>query len=120
MRNFFLPILTLLATVCDFTSAVNSCLVTGGSKCQFDGSSTTLSLFGCGLTDADLDDVETCINNFGPANIGILWLHNNQLTTLPVGIFDDLTSLTILSLWNNALTTIPAGIFDSLTSLTDL
>ena len=44
----------------------------------------------------------------------------NDLSTLPVGIFDGLTSLTELDLGSNDLSTLPAGIFDELTSLTEL
>ena len=41
----------------------------------------------------------------------------NRLTTLPAGVFDDLTSLQWLYLQENRLTTLPAGVFDRLTSL---
>mmetsp|Transcript_44643 Transcript_44643/g.87447 ORF Transcript_44643/g.87447 Transcript_44643/m.87447 type:complete len:227 (-) Transcript_44643:15-695(-) len=45
-------------------------------------------------------------------------LNNNQLKSLPVGIFDKLTQLTsALMLDNNALTSLPVGIFDKLTQL---
>ncbi|MDE0019028.1 MAG: cadherin domain-containing protein, partial [Candidatus Poribacteria bacterium] len=42
-------------------------------------------------------------------------LDGNQLSTLPSGIFDNLTQLIWLGLINNQLSTLPAGIFDNLT-----
>ena len=42
------------------------------------------------------------------------------MSTLPDGIFDELTSLTSLNLWANDLSTLPDGLFDELTSLTTL
>ena len=47
-------------------------------------------------------------------------LGGNDLSTLPAGIFDELTSLTSLHLGDNDLSTLPGGIFDELTSLTEL
>ena len=44
-----------------------------------------------------------------------LQLHQNSLTTLPAGVFDELTALTGLRL--DSLTTLPAGVFDKLTAL---
>ena len=49
-----------------------------------------------------------------------LLLYSNQLTTLPEGIFDGLSSLTTLRFGLNQLTTLPEGLFDGLTALTDL
>ena len=47
-------------------------------------------------------------------------LSDNQLSTLPAGIFDQLTALADLNLSDNQLSTLPAGIFDQLTALADL
>ncbi|MYE87715.1 leucine-rich repeat protein, partial [Candidatus Poribacteria bacterium] len=44
----------------------------------------------------------------------------NQLSSLPAGIFDQLTSLTSLNLWYNRLNSLPSGVFDQLTNLTTL
>ncbi|MYA98496.1 leucine-rich repeat protein, partial [Candidatus Poribacteria bacterium] len=50
----------------------------------------------------------------------VLGLSNNQLTSLPVGVFDELSALTNLVLHNNQLTVLSAGVFDGLTALTQL
>jgi carboxypeptidase N regulatory subunit len=47
----------------------------------------------------------------------LLVLSNNHLTTLPAGVFADLTRLLELVLSNNHLTTLPAGVFAGLTRL---
>ena len=46
-----------------------------------------------------------------------LSVRDNQLTTLPADIFDGLTALTTLNLENNKLSTLPVGIFADLTEL---
>ena len=45
-------------------------------------------------------------------------LNKNSLSTLPAGVFDELTALEQLRLYNNSLSTLPAGVFDELTALT--
>ena len=50
----------------------------------------------------------------------LFFIYNRELTTLPAGIFNELTVLSSLNLSNNALTTLPAGLFSSLTGLTSL
>ena len=47
-------------------------------------------------------------------------LDDNDLTSLPPGIFDKLTALVFLDLSGNALTSLPPGIFDRLTVLETL
>ncbi|MXZ05044.1 MAG: T9SS type A sorting domain-containing protein, partial [Rhodothermaceae bacterium] len=47
-------------------------------------------------------------------------LKGNDFSTLPAGIFDELTSLDWLDLKGNDFSTLPAGIFDELASLTEL
>ncbi|MGR3985205.1 MAG: fibronectin type III domain-containing protein, partial [Gammaproteobacteria bacterium] len=49
-----------------------------------------------------------------------LHLRNNHLASLSAGVFDKLTLLTNLGLGNNELTSLPAGVFDKLTLLTHL
>ena len=49
-----------------------------------------------------------------------LSLKLNQLSTLPDGVFDDLSSLQELSLKLNQLSTLPDGVFDGLSSLQKL
>ncbi len=49
-----------------------------------------------------------------------LYLHINQLTTLPVGVFNGLGALEYLSLDNNQLTALPVGVFNGLGALRKL
>ena len=51
------------------------------------------------------------------SRLGVLGLYTNSLTSLPNGIFDDLSSLEDLDLNDNSLTTLPSGIFDDLSRL---
>ena len=53
-------------------------------------------------------------------NLQVLWLSGNPFSSLPAGIFDNLTNLTTLLLNENPLSSLPAGIFDNLTNLTQL
>eukprot|EP00903_Cladosiphon_okamuranus_P017814 g16394.t1 len=79
-------------------------------------------LSGCDITDDDVDGghLASCLDNVGRELILALSLSFNDLTTLPAGIFEGLTSLEILYLPENALTTLPAGIFEGLTALRSL
>ena len=56
----------------------------------------------------------------GLSSMEVLVLSDNELTSLPSGIFNGLTSLTHLILSRNKLTELPSGIFNGLTSLTHL
>ena len=57
----------------------------------------------------------------GLGNLGQLWLHENELTTLPADVFSDLGSLEVLWLsLNDQLTTLPATVFSGLDKLEDL
>ena len=49
-----------------------------------------------------------------------LYLYQNQLKSLPNGVFDKLTQLKELSLGDNQLNSLPHGVFDKLTQLTHL
>ncbi|CBJ30846.1 similar to CG1848-PA, isoform A/ leucine rich repeat protein [Ectocarpus siliculosus] len=53
----------------------------------------------------------------GLSAMEILYLWHNELTTLPEGIFQNATALQQLSLYGNQLTTLPEGIFGGLTAL---
>ena len=46
-----------------------------------------------------------------------LHLYDNQLETLPVGIFNNLSNLKVLSLSHNKLKTLPVGVFNGLSNL---
>ncbi|CAM9912692.1 unnamed protein product, partial [Ectocarpus fasciculatus] len=71
----------------------------------------------CGIADDDFNDLASCLEAAGPENITTLRLGNNELTTLPEGIFGGLTALESLTLSSNELATLPEGIFGGLTSL---
>jgi hypothetical protein len=47
-------------------------------------------------------------------------LNDNQLTSLPAGVFEFNTALTILHLENNTLSSLPLGLFDELDALEEL
>ena len=50
----------------------------------------------------------------------VLHLYGNKLQSIPSGVFDKLTQLTRLELDQNQLKSLPMGIFDKLTKLTQL
>ncbi len=64
-----------------------------------------------GITEFQSDDFR------GLSGLIELSLQEIPLTSLPVGIFDELISLKKLNLFRNSLTSLPEGIFDSLVSL---
>ncbi|CAM9121323.1 unnamed protein product, partial [Ectocarpus sp. 13 AM-2016] len=99
------------------TSSASECLDSNdadGCQISADGS---LNLGFCGITDADLDDLTTCLEAAGPETITTLFLNDNEITALPEGIFGDLTALESLILSSNDLTTLPEGIFQNATAL---
>ncbi|CAN0238534.1 unnamed protein product, partial [Pylaiella littoralis] len=77
-------------------------------------------LVGCGITDEDLDDLATCLDDAGREDIILLNLGSSALTTLPEGVFEGLTALETLTVYNNTLTTLPEGVFGGLTALGNL
>ena len=58
--------------------------------------------------------------DFDNLNLELLTLANNQLSSLPEGIFDNLSNLKLLRLDNNQLSSLPEGIFDGLSKLEGL
>ncbi|CAN0441159.1 unnamed protein product [Pylaiella littoralis] len=103
------------------TSAVNPCLdpTNADYSCEL-GETGGLILSSCNITDEGVDDIALCLDDLGRENIIGLNLHGNDLTTLPEGIFGNLTALAYLGLYDNDLTTLPEGIFGNLTALADL
>ena len=75
----------------------------------------TLNLSQCGLTSLEgLEDIPH------PENIQMIDVAENQLETIPAGIFDRFVNLRRLDLSNNTLRELPVQIFSSLTQLTGL
>jgi len=72
------------------------------------------------LSNKNINDLTGLKNIPGIKDIEILQLSNNQLTTLPAGIFNGLDKLQILILANNNLTTLPKEIFKDLNNLRQL
>jgi hypothetical protein len=101
---------------CAWDRDVNGILSkTGWSDCGL-GCPTSLSFHNLTITSIDAGALDTT----GLQHVTVLDLSFNQLTSLPVGVFDKLINLNSLSLDSNQLTTMPAGVFDLLTSLTTL
>ncbi|CAM9241655.1 unnamed protein product, partial [Scytosiphon promiscuus] len=103
-------------------SAVSPCLDETSTefKCLVD-STGTLDLTSCDIFDEDVDsgDLASCLDTAGRGDITYLNLENNNVTTLPDEIFQNLTALSMLNLKMD-LITLPDGIFDNLTTLTSL
>ena len=109
------------AGICGRTKAVRDALVGrigGVSHCRdvtpehLAGIGGTLNLQQRNLSSLQVGDFN------GLTSLTKLDLDRNQLTSLPAGIFDQLTSLTHLELYDNSsLAPLPAGIFDQLTKL---
>jgi len=70
-----------------------------------------------GLSNCNLTSLEGLQNIQQQDEIRYLHLSNNQLQTLPAGIFNGLVNLQLLDLSHNRLQTLPAGIFNGLVNL---
>ncbi|CAM9206201.1 unnamed protein product [Ectocarpus sp. 12 AP-2014] len=76
----------------DNSGCLNS---TDTDRCQTDADGE-LYLGFCGITEADLDDLASCLEAAGPETITSLYLDYNDLATLPEGIFQNTTGLQYL------------------------
>ena len=56
----------------------------------------------------------------GLSNLESLFLYDNGLTSLPLGVFNGLNNLGHLFLYDNGLTSLPLGVFSRLNNLTNL
>ena len=56
----------------------------------------------------------------GLSNLDVLYLHHNDLSSVPADALDGLTGLEDLYLYNNTLTTLPSDVFDDLSNLEKL
>ena len=111
--------------ICSRTTEVQTeilAAIAGGVTCdavtdaQLEGITGMLELSGYNIPSLQAGDFA------GLINLTILNLNSNDLTesTVPSGIFDDLTNLETLDLSANDFTTLPAGLFTSLSALTTL
>ena len=110
------------SALCDRTPAVRAAIVaavSGKASCGITATelasiSGTLNLKNQGISSLKVGDFA------GLSSVTKLDLSGNSLSSLPAGIFNPLTGLRILALGRNSLTTLPAGSFDQLSGLTDL
>jgi Leucine-rich repeat (LRR) protein len=72
------------------------------------------------FADKNLTSLEGLNEIINIANVEIISLEANKLTTVPTNIFNGLSDLQALDLSRNHLLTLPAGAFNGLTELTDL
>nr|AIO08215.1 variable lymphocyte receptor C [Petromyzon marinus] len=114
----FVVALLVLGAWCGSCSAQRqrACVEAGKSDVCICSSATDSSPETVDCSHKKLATVPTGI----PASTERLNLQYNQLQTLPVGVFDQLTELKQLFLLNNQLKSLPSGVFDSLTKLTIL
>eukprot|EP00903_Cladosiphon_okamuranus_P009885 g9389.t1 len=145
MKTFLILLLRLTTFLGN--AAANSCLDPTGSdyRCEVDAEGT-LNLQECEITDDDVEagDLASCLDAAGRDSIIFLDLGRNALTTLPDGVFLDLTAmeklhidvndfgslpdgifqdlpaLNKLDIWNSGLTSLTAGTFQGLTTVTKL
>ena len=56
----------------------------------------------------------------GLSGLKVLGMHDDNFTTLPAGIFEDLQNLTSLNLMYNKIERLPVGVFDGLESIQEI
>ncbi|CBJ27852.1 ATP binding / amino acid binding / protein kinase/ protein serine/threonine kinase/ protein-tyrosine [Ectocarpus siliculosus] len=105
------------------TSEANSCLDPTDTdyRCEIDAEGT-LDLSECLVADDDVDsgDLAACLDAAGRESVIFLDLGRNDLTTLPDGVFLDLTSMETLHIDVNDFGSLPDGIFQDLPALNKL
>lgn len=135
IKTIALPLILAMGS-----NAINSCL--DGEIAAAMVGEAAVGLSGCGLVDADHEDISTFLDTIGRGTLssldlsdneldsldedllagatGLLYFYanDNNLATLPSGIFRDVT-LKFLELNNNNLVSLPSDVFigQSLTSL---
>ncbi|CAM9297409.1 unnamed protein product [Ectocarpus sp. 12 AP-2014] len=105
------------------TSEANSCLDPTDTdyRCEIDAEGT-LDLSECLIADDDVDsgDLAACLDAAGRESVIFLDLGRNDLTTLPDGVFLDLTAMETLHIDVNDFGSLPDGIFQDLPALNKL
>ncbi|CAM9381942.1 unnamed protein product, partial [Ectocarpus sp. 4 AP-2014] len=105
------------------TSEANSCLDPTDTdyRCEIDAEGT-LDLSECLIADEDVDsgDLAACLDAAGRESVIFLDLGRNDLTTLPDGVFLDLTAMETLHIDVNDFGSLPDGIFQDLPALNKL
>ena len=110
------------AKLCDRTSQVQSAIlskIAGINNCA-DVTPTHLNSITSGLQVNSLTTLKE--NDFdGLGNLTSLFFPSSQLTSLPSGVFDELSSLTSLTIYHSTqLTSLPSGVLDELSNLETL
>ncbi|CAM9426516.1 unnamed protein product, partial [Laminaria digitata] len=101
---------------------LNACLdsTSDSYRCSYEDT-TTLDLSNCAFLDSDAEDIPDCFEAFGKGNIERLSMpFQDDLTTLPAGLFDGLTSLVDMDLSYTAISSLPAGVFSGLSGVIEL
>ncbi|CAN0228506.1 unnamed protein product, partial [Pylaiella littoralis] len=100
-------------------TGTNICLdsTAGNNVFKCAAGETTINLSGCGITDADSLDLDSCLENAGADSILNIYLNENSLTALPADLFQDLEALQTLYLGGNPLVELNSTTFGGLASL---
>lgn len=108
MKSFIKTTICLLLLAVGSGAAVNTCL-TEESAASLVGS-ISIDLSGCGITDADHEDLATFLDTVGRSEVRQVLLSNNSLTSLDEGLLEGM-SLTWFYANDNSLATLPADVF---------
>ncbi|CAM9225364.1 unnamed protein product, partial [Scytosiphon promiscuus] len=106
------------------TEYINPCLdsTSESYRCQPDPDNPNyLDLNTCNFVDSDAADFPSCFESFGITDIHSMGLaFQDDLTTLPAGIFMGLDNLNWIDISYTGLQTLPVGVFSGLSSLVEL